>query len=784
VWRLRKAASLVKLLALSPGHRMHREQVMEVLWPGLGPRAAANNLRHVLHVARRVFDPDPSFATRLLSLQGDQLVLCPSEQLRVDVEAFEETAAAARRSKDTLAYRTAIELYAGELLPEDRYEEWAQGRREELRRLHLALLDELAGLYEERGEHGPAVEALRRVEAEEPTLEEVHTRLMRLYALSGRRGEAIAQYGRLHGILSSQLGAEPSAATRRLRDEIAAGGLPPTHLVATQPEEPPDTSKHNLPAPSSSFVGREREIVEVKRLLAMSRRDIYAMSSDGSNQTPITSGPENDNLPSWQPTEANPPPFPGENGRIAFHSNWNPPDNTNPEGDLEIFTMKPDGSAIEQLTKNGTTDSTPAFSPDGNSIIFATDRDGNVEIYKMSTDGSSQTRLTNNPASDFYPVFSPDGNSIIFATDRDGNAEIYKMSTDGSGTPTNLTQHPAYDADTAVSPDGKIAFVSHRDGNFEIYTMNADGTNQINRTNNPAWDSYPNYSSDGKQITFHSNRVGNFEVYKMNSDGTGKINLTNSPADEGAPDFSPDGKTIAFESNRDGNGGPAEIYAMTATDGSSQLRLTNNPAADGDPDWGPDTAPILYLPTDVTEVAADASGATVNYTATAKDDLDGSVPVECSPDAGSLFSIGSTTVSCSATDAAGNQSTGSFQVKVVYDFGSGSGGSFGEPVRDTELNRLAAGASVPVKFGLGGDFGLNIFAVGYPTSKQVSCPNGLPPDNVEETSTLSKSGLTYDATSGLYTYVWKTDRAWRGTCRELNLKLADGSDHRVQFQFT
>jgi hypothetical protein len=73
---------------------------------------------------------------------------------------------------------------------------------------------------------------------------------------------------------------------------------------------------------------------------------------------------------------------------------------------------------------------------------------------------------------------------------------------------------------------------------------------------------------------------------------------------------------------------------------------------------------------------------------------------------------------------------------------------------------------VPVKFGLGGDFGLNIFAAGYPTSKQVACPNGLPPDVVEETSTATKSGLTYDATSGLYTYVWKTDRAWRGTSVE------------------
>jgi hypothetical protein len=99
------------------------------------------------------------------------------------------------------------------------------------------------------------------------------------------------------------------------------------------------------------------------------------------------------------------------------------------------------------------------------------------------------------------------------------------------------------------------------------------------------------------------------------------------------------------------------------------------------------------------------------------------------------------------------------------------------------LNQLAAGASVPVKFGMGGDFGLTIFATGYPTSKKINCSTGLPVDPVEETPTASKSGLTYDATSGLYTYVWKTDRAWKGTCRELNLKLADSSDHPVKFEF-
>ena len=78
-------------------------------------------------------------------------MLCPEGDLWVDVDAFEEAAAIARRAREPGAYRAAIELYAGELLPEDRYEEWTQERRETLRQTRLRLLVELARLHEERG---------------------------------------------------------------------------------------------------------------------------------------------------------------------------------------------------------------------------------------------------------------------------------------------------------------------------------------------------------------------------------------------------------------------------------------------------------------------------------------------------------------------------------------------------------------------------------------------------------------------------------------------------------
>ena len=278
-WRLKKAGSLVKLLALAEGHRLHREQAMELLWPGLDSEASVNNLHYALHVARRVLEPAaPASATsRYLRLRGEQLALCPEGPLWVDVEAFEEAAATARRAcLEPAAFQAAIELYSGELLPEDRYEPWAEERRAELRELYLSLLVELAGLYEQRKEFEPAIKALSRVVGEESAHQGAHVGLMRLYAFSGRRREALRQYERLRDILFRELGAKPDEVATRLQEEIWAGAFQSVDQLVTAggdspPEESTGAGKHNLPLARTSFVGREREIVEVKRLLAMTR---------------------------------------------------------------------------------------------------------------------------------------------------------------------------------------------------------------------------------------------------------------------------------------------------------------------------------------------------------------------------------------------------------------------------------------------------------------------------------------------------------------------------------
>ena len=100
-WLLGKAATLVKLLALAPGHRMHREQTIDLLWPESGRRAASNNLHTALHTARKVVDPEAG--CHYLASEDESLVLCSEGDLWVDVADFEEVANTVRRSQDPVA---------------------------------------------------------------------------------------------------------------------------------------------------------------------------------------------------------------------------------------------------------------------------------------------------------------------------------------------------------------------------------------------------------------------------------------------------------------------------------------------------------------------------------------------------------------------------------------------------------------------------------------------------------------------------------------------------------
>ena len=242
----------------------------------------------------------------------------------MDVDAFEAAAAAAAGARDPAAYRAALALYAGDLLPEDRYADWAAARRERLRGVYLGLLGRLARLHETRGEYLQAAEVLRRALDAEPADEGAHAGLMRALALAGEPHQARRQFARLREALRRDLDAEPSPASRRLYEDLVAGRLPPpgdpgdpgdpgetiqatavlpvppattppapappapappgARVAPAPPGPPTDEVRESsgwagtaargastLPAPLTSFIGRESELAAAQRALAGTR---------------------------------------------------------------------------------------------------------------------------------------------------------------------------------------------------------------------------------------------------------------------------------------------------------------------------------------------------------------------------------------------------------------------------------------------------------------------------------------------------------------------------------
>jgi predicted ATPase len=179
-WRLRKAKELVKLLALADGHRLHREQAMDALWPDRGPDSAGNNLNQAVHAARR------ALGAEAITLLDGVLRL----EANVDVEAFQHAAANARRQRTAQACQSALALYGGELLPENRYDDWASLERERLADLQA----ELEQLLAELGGARPALRPLpvetstfvgREHELGELAALLAHTRLLTLTGAGG-----------------------------------------------------------------------------------------------------------------------------------------------------------------------------------------------------------------------------------------------------------------------------------------------------------------------------------------------------------------------------------------------------------------------------------------------------------------------------------------------------------------------------------------------------------------------------------------------------------------------
>jgi hypothetical protein len=141
--------------------------------------------------------------------------------------------------------------------------------------------------------------------------------------------------------------------------------------------------------------------------------------------------------------------------------------------------------------------------------------------------------------------------------------------------------------------------------------------------------------------------------------------------------------------------------------------------------------------------------------------------------------VGTKTFRVDATDGAGNPHAVTHTYAVVYNFTG-----FFQPLDNLPgYNRVNAGRAIPVKFSLGGDQGLNIFAPGYPSSAPITCDSSALIDAVEETVTAGSSSLQYATAASQYVYVWKTSGAWANTCGQLVIRLQDGNYYRANLRF-
>jgi uncharacterized repeat protein (TIGR01451 family) len=237
--------------------------------------------------------------------------------------------------------------------------------------------------------------------------------------------------------------------------------------------------------------------------------------------------------------------------------------------------------------------------------------------------------------------------------------------------------------------------------------------------------------------------------------------------------------TVTESSSGAGNAASPRVILRTfkATDASGNFATATQTITVTD-----STPPVISCPANITVTLPAHTPATsmaVSYSAPTASDNCAGVTVTTSKASGSSFNVGTTTVTATATDWAGNTSSCSFNVTVLYDFSG-----FFNPVGNLPtLNVVNAGRAIPVKFSLSGSKGLNIFAAGYPASGPITCNSSDPAVDLTETVTAGNSSLSYDAGGEQYNYVWKTESSWAGTCRQLIVKLNDGTEHRANFKF-
>jgi DNA-binding SARP family transcriptional activator/type II secretory pathway predicted ATPase ExeA len=276
-WRRRRPIEVLAALALAPGHVLHREELIDRLWPDKDLDAGANNLHRALHDLRRV--------TGVEIATLERRVARISETTWIDVDAFEQAAASGTKTGLT----QAVELYQGVLLPDDPYSDTLAARREGLRQLFIDAGLRLAKAHDEDGETEACIAVLRRVIAQDAALEPAHRLLMRVLAQAGRVGDALRQFDECSIALRACLDAAPSRDTVELRAAVERGdiGLQP-RTTAPVPETAPRSGDIRYLVGSDRFepmYGRDNEVAGVRTFVAGGRGVLLVVGEAGLGKT-------------------------------------------------------------------------------------------------------------------------------------------------------------------------------------------------------------------------------------------------------------------------------------------------------------------------------------------------------------------------------------------------------------------------------------------------------------------------------------------------------------------
>ncbi len=275
-----------------------------------------------------------------------------------------------------------------------------------------------------------------------------------------------------------------------------------------------------------------------------------------------------------------------------------------------LLVILPMAVTAQQIT--AVRDTYPSVSPDGQTVVFQSNRSGRNEIWRMKRDGSGLRQLTHtdHASGSETPVWSPDGQRIAFARYlEENNNDVFVMDLEGGAT-RQLTDSPGYDGHPHWSADGlRIVFNSDRTSPdltvpwgerwHEIHSISVDGDDLRQHTTCRAICTYGSLSPDGQQILYRrtlaepglswslASSPRNSEVFVTKLRSGESRNLSASAAFDGWPIWSPDGRWIAFASNRSGPPRTGQIW-IVRPDGSGLREVTTGALSHVQPSWAPD----------------------------------------------------------------------------------------------------------------------------------------------------------------------------------------------------